>query len=32
MVYLLCTGKLAGEKRLWKKKKFKPPYKGKPKF
>ena len=31
MVYLLCTGKLAGDdKRLWKKKKFKPTYKGKP--
>ena len=34
MVYLLCTGPLAGDdhKRLWKKKKFKPPYKGKPKL
>ena len=33
MVYLLCTGKLVGDdKRLWKKKKFKPPYKGKPKL
>ena len=33
MVYLLCTGKLAGDdKTLWKKKKFKPPYKGKPKL
>ena len=29
MVYLFCTGKLAGDdKRLWNKKKFKPPYKG----
>ena len=30
MVYLLCTGPLAGDdyKRLWNKKKFKPPYKG----
>ena len=33
MVYLFCTGKLAGDdKRLWNKKKFKPPYKGKPKL
>ena len=34
MVYLLCTGKLEGDdvKRLWNKKKFKPPYKGKPKL
>ena len=34
MVYLLCTGTLEGDdvKRLWKKKKFKPPYKGKPKL
>jgi len=33
MLYLLCTGKLAGDdKTLWKKKKFKPPYKGKPKL
>jgi len=33
MVYLLCTGKLAGDdKRLWNKKKFNPPYKGKPKL
>ena len=30
MLYLLCTGPLAGDdyKRLWNKKKFKPPYKG----
>mgnify|MGYP001474096286 CR=1 FL=1 len=30
MLYLLCTNHLAGDdyKRLWKKKKFKPPYKG----
>ena len=30
MLYLLCTNRLAGDdyKRLWKKKKFKPPYKG----
>ena len=30
IVYLLCTGPLAGDdhKRLWNKKKFKPPYKG----
>jgi predicted esterase len=30
MVYLFCTNKLAGDdhKRLWDKKKFKPPYKG----
>ena len=30
MVYLLCTGHLAGDdyKNLWKKKKFQPPYKG----
>ena len=30
MVYLLCTGHLAGDdyKRVWNKKKFKPPYKG----
>ena len=30
MVYLFCTNKLAGDdhKRLWYKKKFKPPYKG----
>jgi hypothetical protein len=30
MVYLFCTNKLAGDdhKRLWNKKKFKPPYKG----
>ncbi len=34
MVYLLCTGKLEGDdaKTLWNKKKFKPPYKGKPKL
>ena len=34
MVYLLCTGNLAGDdyKTLWNKKKFKPPYKGKPKL
>ena len=33
MVYILCTGKLKGDdKRLWNKKKFKPPYKGKPKL
>ena len=33
MLYLLCTGKLTGDdKTLWKKKKFKPPYKGKPKL
>ena len=34
MVYLLCTGSLAGDdyKRLWDKKKFKPPYKGKSKL
>jgi len=33
MLYLLCTGKLAGDdKTLWKKKKFKPPYKGKSKL
>jgi len=34
MVYLLCTDNLAGDdyKRLWDKKKFKPPYKGKPKL
>ena len=34
MVYLHCTNKLKGDdfKRLWNKKKFKPPYKGKPKL
>ena len=34
MLYLFCTGPLAGDdrKRLWNKKKFKPPYKGKPKL
>ena len=33
MVYILCTGKLKGDdKRLWNKKKFKHPYKGKPKL
>ena len=33
MVYILCTGKLKGDdKKLWNKKKFKPPYKGKPKL
>ena len=34
LVYLLCTGKLKGDdyKRLWNKKKFKAPYKGKPKL
>ena len=34
MVYLLCTGKLKGDdyKRLWNKKKFQAPYKGKPKL
>ena len=34
MVYLLCTDNLSGDdyKRLWDKKKFKPPYKGKPKL
>ena len=34
MVYLLCTGPLAGDdyKTFWKKKKFKPPYKGKHKL
>ena len=34
MVYLLCTGNLAGDdyKTLWNKKKFKLPYKGKPKL
>ncbi len=34
MVYLLCTGHLEGDdwKRLWKGKKFKAPYKGKPKL
>jgi hypothetical protein len=34
MVYLVCTGKLKGDdyKRLWNKKKFQPPYKGKPKL
>ena len=33
MVYILCTGKLKGDdQRLWNKKKFKPPYKGKPKL
>ena len=34
MVYILCTGKLKGDdyKRLWNKKKFKAPYKGKPKL
>ena len=34
MVYLFCTGKLKGDdyKRLWNKKKFKEPYKGKPKL
>ncbi len=34
MVYLLCTDNLAGDdyKTLWNKKKFKPPYKGKPKL
>jgi len=33
-VYLFCTGKLKGDdyKRLWNKKKFKEPYKGKPKL
>ena len=34
VVYLFCTGKLKGDdyKRLWNKKKFKEPYKGKPKL
>ena len=34
VVYLFCTGKLKGDdyKRLWNKKKFKAPYKGKPKL
>ena len=34
MVYNFCTNNLAGDDytRLWKKKKFKPPYKGKPKL
>ena len=34
LVYLLCTGKLKGDdhKRLWNKKKFQAPYKGKPKL
>ena len=34
MLYLLCTDHLAGDdwKRLWKGKKFNPPYKGKPKL
>ena len=33
MVYILCTGKLKGDdKKLWNKKKFKSPYKGKPKL
>ena len=34
MLYLFCTGSLAGDdrKRLWNKKKFKEPYKGKPKL
>ena len=34
LVYIFCTGKLKGDdfKRLWNKKKFKPPYKGKPKL
>ncbi len=33
MVYLLCTDNFNGDdKRLWNKKKFKPPYKGKPKL
>jgi len=33
MVYLLCTDHFNGDdKRLWNKKKFKPPYKGKPKL
>ena len=34
VVYLFCTGKLKGDdyKRFWNKKKFKEPYKGKPKL
>ena len=34
LVYIFCTGKLKGDdyKRLWNKKKFKSPYKGKPKL
>ena len=34
LVYIFCTGKLKGDdyKRLWNKKKFKEPYKGKPKL
>ena len=34
LVYILCTGKLKGDdyKTLWNKKKFKAPYKGKPKL
>ena len=34
LVYIFCTGKLKGDdfKRLWNKKKFKAPYKGKPKL
>ena len=34
VVYLFCTGKLKGDdyKRLWNKKKFTEPYKGKPKL
>ena len=34
LVYLFCTGKLKGDdyKTLWNKKKFKEPYKGKPKL
>ena len=34
VVYLFCTGKLKGDdyKRLWNKKKFVEPYKGKPKL
>ena len=34
LVYIFCTGKLKGDdyKKLWNKKKFKPPYKGKPKL
>ena len=34
LVYILCTGKLKGDdyKTLWNKKKFKTPYKGKPKL
>ena len=34
VVYLFCTGKIKGDdyKRLWNKKKFKEPYKGKPKL